>query len=662
MRNYWNIIFASLCGVFVSATLSGIPLIVYTYRPLYSYVALVCGILAGLICFYLLPARILPKENTDTAPQVATPLARDGILLFLTLTILCFALLHSSWFATYAISPWSAIPPLYVLTFFIVALIAYFSSYVCASRFYFLLIASLFLFLQHTYLPLVYPQGFGGDRLRHLAVERFLEQGNIYTPALFGVKVQYAHLGPIPIPEVFLVGNKTSYASQWGFTLLIHEITGISLITVDKWLVPIMWGLFMPFLIYAIARRLTKSELTARLAVVTTSLLYPLQVFGASTLPVSFSLPFFLGACYAWIAYLDSPTKKIRYALALAIMSASFYCSYILYLFLLGIVGVLVLTKKCTRSRIYVGLATLCSSVVLVLLEIIQDGSTLKSLGIYDVLIGFPSDILGRVTNIVRYFALPTNIDQGNFIFNQTGIPLVTLPILAWRLWPTVISIAIVLLVLFALKRLHRVAILLVALLCNYFVSWYFFQGTHILSRRIDEVVAIIIALCVAYSVARWYEHKGALSRPRVALLSSFLLAAATVMTYTSGPVLDQVTPDEFLQAKVVWAKEQKIGPPYCVIANTWPLLGLEYESATKIAGGGFPIYKEYAQPERVKLYEAMTQRPNAEYLRWAKQITGASKCFYAVDTRIINQEILDRTYQVLGPPRTIGGTLLWEY
>ena len=109
----------------------------------------------------------------------------------------------------YILSPWYKIHPLYsylfiALSFF--CLLVIFSK--CKLR-TILLVIILHSFLLHSYLPIVYETGFGGDKWRHVAAEKWLDQGKIYSPSLFGEEERsYVGIGPFAIPEVFVVGNQ----------------------------------------------------------------------------------------------------------------------------------------------------------------------------------------------------------------------------------------------------------------------------------------------------------------------------------------------------------------------------------------------------------------------------------------------------------------------
>ena len=95
----------------------------------------------------------------------------------------------------------------------------------------------LFSYMTHMYLPVVYETGFGGDKWRHLGAEVWVQEGNIYTPSIWGQETSIIHFGSIGVPEALVAGNKTSYASQWSVTIMLSEAFGVDLFWIDLLLV-----------------------------------------------------------------------------------------------------------------------------------------------------------------------------------------------------------------------------------------------------------------------------------------------------------------------------------------------------------------------------------------------------------------------------------------
>lgn len=140
-----------------------------------------------------------------------------------------------------------------------------------------------------------------------------------------------------------------------------------------------------------------------------------------------------------------------------------------------------------------------------------------------------------------------------------------------------------------------------------------------------------------------------------------FILAFSATATFASGPKLQLVTADELKAAELVWSELKNTNPPYCVIANTWPLLGLEAVSGRRITAGGFPLYGEYAQPERVKIFEMMSKKPSRLWFEGAFRITGANVCYYMNEKRWMSDFVFADTVKLLGEPRKVGTVYIWQ-
>jgi len=161
------------------------------------------------------------------------------------------------------------------------------------------------------------------------------------------------------------------------------------------------------------------------------------------------------------------------------------------------------------------------------------------------------------------------------------------------------------------------------------------------------------------------FSYKKELFIPLVIVLSFF---ATTV--YISGPKFDAVTGDELRAAKYVWSyfkeNSQDKEKNYCVIGNTWPLLALEGVSGEYIIAGGFPVYQEYAQPERVSLFENLNRSPHINDFKKALKITQANSCFFMTEDRWITQgrkqKVIESLNKIAGQPTIIGDVYIWYY
>jgi hypothetical protein len=363
------------------------------------------------------------------------------------------------------------------------------------------------------------------------------------------------------------------------------------------------------------------------------------------------------------------------------------------------------------RDRTIFGLIVIISIFAIPFLEIFQGLSmyasgSLSAIGIIDAL----ADSFGRLSGFIGIVVPPDFIDQGNFLFNQSKESLSRLPLFSYRVVPFIVSMTVWTIIawgVYRLLKLYRrhchsdqvysrveeslssekeipplrsslsttshfgrddnktltlIAILFIIILLSYFISWSFTDGVHILARRLNETIVFFMILFLGWGIWQFLSEKRIRIPQRKKILAiTFFLAFAATSTYASGPKLQLVTADELESARIVWSEHQQDPEPYCVIANTWPLLGLEAVSGRRITAGNFPVYQEYAQPERVKIFEGMSKAPSQTWINGAFAITDASVCYYMTENRWINDRVLDKTVKLLGEPKRIGDVHVWR-
>jgi hypothetical protein len=204
-------------------------------------------------------------------------------------------------------------------------------------------------------------------------------------------------------------------------------------------------------------------------------------------------------------------------------------------------------------------------------------------------------------------------------------------------------------------------------LLVNQFVATSLMQGNHLFTKRVVVFFTFLSAIFFVWgSYQLWLIF---LKKKNFQLFLTYIFAIGFALLGTtvlaSGPKFQMVTLDESKSAEYLWSKIRQEPKPYCVIANTWPLLALEYASSKEIEAGGFPVYYEYQQPERVFIFDQMTKAPSIRYLGLASQITGAKKCYIMMEKRFINfknqTRILDQLNRLFGSPQQIGDVFIWE-
>ncbi len=601
-----------------------------------------------------------------------------GVLFFLSL----FFLIKSRTGA-FILSPWQVIRPYYLylwglLTFILVLLI--FSKRKIGQILLLIILASL---LLHAYLPIVYQTGFGGDKWRHLGAERSLINGEPYLPVLFGEQVSMKKIGPIKIPEVLIVGNKNSYVNMWGLTIALSWLFGFDVFWIDLLLGYLLCAIFFPLLLFKFGQLLSRRKKFLLLLAFLPLCFSPFQTYGSITMPNSFGFLWFVFALLLIIYAFRSGSKKYLIGTIVLVILLSYF-NYILYLILLLEIIVLAFVSK----RISLSRRPLSKTIWLILLVLIIFGfflvipaadlvshNTFKNLAFIKAnLFKDIIDFAKRIFLSQPIFPRPFNMEQDNWLFTQVTQNLNRSIFLKLIRWSWILAPITIVLIWWGFikqkedggtKKLF--SILLLIILVNQFIATYFMNGNHIFNKRLVLLTAFLMMIFLALGLINWWDLKIFSTKARVVSAAVFLSLLLT-MVYVSGPQMQTVTSDELRAAQYLWQKLQvnNTGKKYCVLANTWPLLALEGVSGRNIVTGGFPVYFEYAQPERVQLFDNINKNPSLKDINRALVITGASSCYVMTEDRWIyvfkKSQILSQLNAILGQPEKIGDVYLWHY
>jgi len=200
---------------------------------------------------------------------------------------------------------------------------------------------------------------------------------------------------------------------------------------------------------------------------------------------------------------------------------------------------------------------------------------------------------------------------------------------------------------------------------CGQIIASYYMEGNHIFTKRLVLIISFLALIPFSWGVFNFYKSKWFTKKTKIVAIVLFLALLSTTV-YISGPKFRVVTHDEYKSSQFIWQKLKNKEKPYCVLANTWPLLSLEAVSNRKITTGGFPHYFEYKQPERVQLFNNMNQNPSVKYLEKALEVTKAKECYFLTEKRWIDfkqrLDIIDRLDQIMGQHKEIGQVLIWYY
>ncbi|MGB9609186.1 MAG: hypothetical protein ACP5IX_01590 [Patescibacteria group bacterium] len=613
--------------------------------------------------------------------------------IFYFLFVICYLLalwfLFKSRTGSFILSPWEVIRPYYLYLWFGVALIAGLFIFSKEKIWKILLIIILTSLLLHSFLLVVYETGFGGDKWRHLGAERWLMEGKIYSPALFGEPIKWKQVGPIKIPEAFIVGNKNSYVNLWGLTIALSWLLKIDVFWIDLFLGYLFYSIFFPLLLFKFGQFFIRKKSFLLLLSFLPLCFSSFQIYGSITIPKTFGFLWFLFTLFfIFEAVIHKSNRGIFLAGIFTILLS--YFNYILYFILIFEIIILswlirkIFSAKNKLSRI--------SLIVLSVLFIIL---FLFSLPIADTAVKNTFKNWAEIKNIFgqklldfsqtllfsKYISSqPPNREYFNWLFTQTNQNLNRAILLKLMPWDLILTPIICLLVIWGIIRSKRwenkeISILLFTLLFitlgNQFIAINFMEGNHIFNKRLVFFTAFLIMIFLDQGIFQLIRLKN-FSQTAKIITAVLFLALLSTTTYASGPEMQTVTSDELTAAKYLWKKiklsnlQGVQNQNYCVLGNTWPLLALEAESGGQIVAGSFPLYFEYRQPERVQLFENMNRNPSIRYLEKALEITGANECYFMTEEKWLysfrKEEIFERLNKMLGSPEKIGDVYIWHY
>lgn len=687
----FQFILGFFCLLFLIAFLTAIPIVLYKIIPIYFLVIL----LLLTIIISLESKRITKSKEGDTKTleskiipnrlslRVPKALYFIGVIIFLFL----FFLLLRARTGEYIRSPWTVIHPLYIYGWLAISLIVGYLIFSKCKLKTFLLIIIFCSLLLHAYLLIPYEAGFGGDKWRHIGAERSLMEGNIYEPVLFGKNISYKSFGSLKIPEVFVAGNKTSYANMWGLTIALSWLTGLDIFWIDLLLGALLFSIFLPFLILKIASLFSKKKEFLYLIIFLPFLFYPFQAYGSITMPMSFAfLPFLFGLIFLG-QYFKGLISGRRFLVLSLFLVPFLYFNYILYLIVFIIMLILALIFKKVFSS-FMGLKAkkwvliliifiLCASISIPLLDTHNQYSSFQkplfsSTNISQALKIFPVNFLFSSEAI---FPRIYQFEQDNWLYAQTNQELsrsIFFEIAPWWLFLTPLILVVVILgfVQYSKLKNKKIAFWLITSLVIFLVSQIiassFMEGNHIFSKRLVLLVSFLMFFPLAWGLT----YLASVRRKIILWAIILFLGLVSVTTYVSGPKFQVVTKDELNAAKYIWKEYEtnnKLASSLpCVLANTWPLLALEGVSGRQIVAGGFPYYIEYRQPERVQLFANMNYSPSVRYLTKAMEITNAKECYFITEEHWVffdkRQEIIESLDEMLGNRQQIGKVMIWLY
>ncbi len=584
-------------------------------------------------------------------------------------------LLHASKSDVVLQSPWQAISSYYPLLLFALTAVLgvlLVAKYKTKTLLLFVILHS---FLIHAFLPLSHVLPWGGDVWRTVGIESKIASGEPIYPVLFGEQVEWITVGPFDVPRIFTAPHKYVYGQLWGTSLIASEGIGFDELQVQIWLVPLLWSLVMPIIFFRLGAMLFGSPRYGLWFSALTLVPFSLQALGGLTLAVSLGTISFFFTLMLWLQYVREGVAWQRgIALLFSVLLLFGYSLYaILMLALILFTGALFGVQKLRSSLAQksvltvTGFASVC---VIPAVELVSKSSYIQE---QVPLLANLKQLAGQFSGwFYATMIRPHDIVSGNIVFNHTpDWAFVESVFTNWRYHLVFLMIAMFFGICISLvhllleerrKEWYVLGSLFLMVAGGYLVSWGVFAGDLSFARRLDPTLAVLFVL---FACAGWHVFVQKLSFAWPASIRSIsymcivlFLSWSTVTIAMSGPDMRVLAASEYQAAQVAF---DMVGgqESYCIIADTWPLLALESVSAANIIGGGFPIDYQFAQPERVVLYQALLDDPRGSILEVAREATGTSPCQVIVDTSMFDEEKMAQLSEILEEDVAVSGSFL---
>ncbi|MFA6105059.1 MAG: hypothetical protein WC725_00460 [Patescibacteria group bacterium] len=641
---------SKLIGAFLGFILisfgAGLITINYYFSDIIIAVILVAtALVCALFYYWAKRNEFLPHEKIVEAPKFEKiSLKQLGLVaVFIALVVYGFYLLTLSSVNLSVQTPWQVINHqfiyIFILAVFVLGLLIYFRLPIS----YALILLIVITFLQHSYLPLTNNLFYGADGWRHISTEQRLFEGlKIDEPVISDATLTTKLTSYI---------GRFAYSQLWGASVMLSKILSVNLIDLNRWLMPVMWGILFPILLFEIARSFGRGNRRSLLFVWLSLLPFAFQAAGSFTLPVNFGFLIWLASLLLIFRRSENPDRGQLSIIILFGIIITF--GYTLFALLFWVSFIIFEVIKWRLEFTWTEVAMMILGFALFLLAVewkfgyafylgnsaIWDGlkQAIGSLSSYYLASGpRPHDILSG--NIILNQA-PTYAFVSNF-FTSSLKWLLPVMIVFWLIFFYGIYVVIIrgFQSLPDLPGNDRVNIyrnhyswLLIAcfgLLLSYILGRYFFSGEHLLIRRLDVVLAFFMML-VAFTA--FYKLN---LENRYPLIATFIMVVVSIfigVSYSLGPDTKNVSGEEYRAVQYV-ASEEASEDKHCVIAETYPLLALESVTKGGVLGGGFPISHNFEQPELSRLQMNLNDISVID-VRAALTLTQAKRCWLFAKT-----------------------------
>lgn len=622
---------AFLTSLFIVSAFGGAFLVVTELAPIIiALIFALSGLLASTLASWTPPA-------ADTSPvQVSFEIPIGLISGFGVMVYLAFAgasvyFLAQTTAGGSIVNPWKIIDPQFLYYFGAATLVLGLLIFTRMRATTVLFLLCIHTLILHSYLPLTHSLFYGADGWRHIGyVESIIHEQPIITAELSAAPSIGARLGVL------------SYGQFWSLTALLSRLFGIGSISLMAWLLPVLWSLTVPFLLYRFGEAVGLRRRAALILVWLSCLPYAMQVAGSFSLPVNLGFIFWLVSMLFVLERAKQPEHGqvgiLVFFGLLSIFSYSLFC--ILFWFSWVVVEIFLLLRHSHTNARRVGVVVMSflGMVMIPLVELVTHYSH------WPAKIAWLEQLRQLVGNFTAYYVAtgprPHDIPTGNVLFNQIPFSaFVSNSLLAHLWWLVPVAIAFWVLAKvgwFTLDKKSNVAqqwlaVFSVACFGGYIISRYILVGEQLFARRLDVVLALL-GLTLAVTAGQLIA-KSLRGTTQVLVILGFVVVATLSIcaSYSLGPDTDAVSVEAYSAMQQVWQAD-KTADNHCIIADTYPLLALEAISQRNVIGGGFPIDQYYMQPDLKAVWNGFHQQPNGQ--QWGKALanTHATTCWLLIE------------------------------
>ena len=457
---------------------------------------------------------------------------------------------------------------------------------------------------------------------------------------------------PSRSPQILFVESLAGSNLQAALSTIFARMFSLDIFYVHLFFIPVLWGVFVPFGSFLVAKSLSGSEQVAVLSALLVSAFPYTIYFGAISVPNSLGFIFFLYSLYFMMRYMstsDSGTAYWMVAFSAFAFLAHFLTGLVAFSLLLLAIG---FKSYETNGKASTKQAALLIAFVTAVWVLPLSFICLSYFG-YPVKVTFTSN---------RISGLPLQEIVGLFLLGDLIFGYDLLQILLVLLGAVIGALTMIYLI-FRLGRAHLTKFRLSAyflmtsfavLLADYGILEIFMDGLPLNAERLwvfrDFLAAPFVGLAF-YSIASWTKAllkvvRGKQER-RTLHVSGLLLALNVLIpivlsawvTFSLSAGYPQVAPLQTTSYELDAVRAIDSGAPgkYVVIGDTWTIFAGE-----RIVGVHNPRAYYFEEYDKVghDLFASMEQNPSKEVMLQAMNQTNTSVAYFIVTQPRIGNEL----------------------